>query len=182
MVHNHPTGRLLPSDQDVEAHKKLVSLAESIGMKAMPSIIINLDSGKYVEFYDNYPLVKEQKGSSVLGEDKPIDIYSFETQKLYVPSSSKTKISRSRDVATFISQQKRGSIDKIHVIILDRGNSINRYLLVDGKKKPKDLTKLILTEVGRHGEAVILSSNGEIKGLKEIQEALKTINSQLLDV
>ncbi|MDD3230277.1 MAG: JAB domain-containing protein [Oscillospiraceae bacterium] len=182
MVHNHLTGNLNPSSQDTSIHHRLMKLGRTLDVAVMPSIIINLDSGQYTEFGDNYPMKIDMPDKSISGDAIPVNVYSFDRQALYVPSSEKTKITSSMDVAEFLSKQKRGSVNKIHALILDRSNQINRYSLVDGNISTEDLVKKLLHDVGKHGESVILSSNGVDLDTNAIKEALEGVSSSLLDV
>ena len=68
MVHNHPSGNLIPSDADRQLHNKLSIAGDGIGVNIMPSIIINLDSGKYTEF-EQYDITTSDN-KEVKGPDK----------------------------------------------------------------------------------------------------------------
>lgn len=179
MVHNHPSGNLNPSSADVGLHRRISAISDKLGVTVMPSIIINTDSGEYAEFDQDYPM-KAERPTEI--KAKPVDVYQFDRQKLYKATKERKKITRSRDVAEFLSQQKRGAVDKLHLIIADRQNVISRYLLVDGKIKTDDLISLILEEAGRHGEAVFIATNGRLDDAKYIRESVKAADINLLDV
>lgn len=191
-VHNHPSGNLTPSDADYYALRRIKTIGEMLNIDVAPGIIINLDSGKYTEFKDNedYVFAGEDKISTTherpdkpkVGTPVPVDVYTFDRQILYTPSSEKAKIMSSRDVAEFLSKQKRGAVNKMHVMILDRGNNINRYFLIDETINKSKLIKLLLEEVGKHGEAVVLASNSEIKNIPDIKSKLDKVGISLLDV
>jgi hypothetical protein len=182
MVHNHPSGKLEPSVQDISVHRNLEQLGEVLGISVMPSIIINLDSGKYAKFSEWSRTTIDTPRGPAQGEPVRVDVYSFDRQMLYTPFSEKQKIKSSVDVARLLSQQKRGTVDKIHALIIDRANNINRYVLIDGNVSTDELNKILLEEVGRHGENVILSTNGIQLDFKRIKKALNIVGADLLDV
>ncbi|MDR1160983.1 MAG: hypothetical protein LBK45_01465 [Tannerellaceae bacterium] len=182
MVHNHPSGNLIASRPDIEIHKSLSRALSLSGKTAHPSVIINLDSGQYVEFNENMvnTLDKENPGA----ESFEVPVYQFDRQKLYTPFSEKTRIRDSRDVAEFLSKQKRGAVPKIQAMILDNANAINRYLLIDPNLSVEEISGLLISEIGRHGEYAILASNGSITKdvVHRINANLKGADTKLLDV
>ena len=50
-VHNHPSGNVIPSKNDFEITKRLVSLGEMLGIKVIDHVIIGSD--KYYSFLEN---------------------------------------------------------------------------------------------------------------------------------
>ena len=50
-VHNHPSGRILPSKDDFNATKRLISVGEVMGVKVLDHIIVGKD--KYYSFLEN---------------------------------------------------------------------------------------------------------------------------------
>lgn len=180
-VHNHPSGVLKPSDADYAIHKKIKSSFEPAGIKVDPSVIINLDSGKYVEFSDYG--AKEEIRPTEIGKEKQIKTFEFEKQKLYTPSSEKTKINNSEDTAKFLSQQKRGSIPKLGIIVLSNDMKINRYVMEDGLLSDKELFDKVLYNVGKSGESAILVSNDKFDTYKiqNLQDKLLKSHVRLQD-
>lgn len=115
-VHNHPSGQLKASAQDV---RLLQSLQEAYGSKMADGIIINTRSGQYGVFNeDSYTTkVDTQKGLSDTSEAKPLKVYSFSKQvfsKDYRPGRS---LLSSEDVARFVSSHRLGDRKKLGLII-----------------------------------------------------------------
>lgn len=54
LVHNHPTGNILPSSNDIDTTKKLKEIGDIMGVKVVDHIIIGKD--KYYSFYQNKDL------------------------------------------------------------------------------------------------------------------------------
>ena len=50
-VHNHPSGKILPSRDDINVTKRLISVGEVMGVKVLDHIIIGKD--KYYSFLEN---------------------------------------------------------------------------------------------------------------------------------
>ncbi|MFV0587066.1 LPD38 domain-containing protein [Bacteroides reticulotermitis] len=178
VVHNHPSGSLRASRDDIRMHESL----KAIGLQINDSVIINLDSGKFVAF-------SSESDSSVYsnkapkGKIKPARVYQFDRLKLYKPSRELFKIRSSADVATFLSKQKRGLDAKLHALILDNQNRIVKYAFIDPHLNNAELSKLLIAETGRHGMNVILASNGIIDRdrLHIINKNLNQVNINLLD-
>ncbi|MDL2223101.1 hypothetical protein LJB98_03280, partial [Bacteroidales bacterium OttesenSCG-928-M11] len=181
-VHNHPSGSLKPSRQDSNVHKNIVEAFRGSGIKAMQSVIINLDSGNYVEFDEHYDQIREK--SKRKGKEIAPKIYQFDRQKLYVPVYKKKQIRSSADVAEFLSEQKRGAVPKIQILILDNALRVNKYMFVDPNLSVSELKEKIIHEVGKHGECVMLASNGALDSdyIGLLKEYIKPAGIRLLDV
>ena len=54
LIHNHPTGNVLPSSNDIDTTKRLIEIGEIMGLKVVDHIIIGKD--KYYCFYENKDL------------------------------------------------------------------------------------------------------------------------------
>lgn len=54
LVHNHPTGNILPSSNDIDTTKKLKEIGDIMGVKVVDHIIIGKD--KYYSFFQNKDL------------------------------------------------------------------------------------------------------------------------------
>jgi hypothetical protein len=180
-VHNHPSGKLEASDADKTVHLNLLRSLDLTGINLNPSIIINLDSGKFLEFTASDSSELDNIDSP---RDTPseVNVYQFDRHKLYIPSSERQKVVTSFEVATFLSQQKRGIGNKTQAIILDNSNHVNRYVLIDGNLTTDGLVKELLFEVGKYGQRVILASNFTIPNVNQVKQALKLVDCELLDV
>ena len=184
MVHNHPSGSLKPSDNDIKCQTRIGQIAREMGIEAMPGIIINLDTGKYAEFTQHFTNNPDRPRKEDMGDVSPVDIYAFDRQILYMPSSRRIQLNEPDKVAQFISRQKRGINGKIHVMILDRALMVSRYFLMDGNLSTSEMLNTIWPAVGKHGIYVMLASNRQFNNveLSDLKDGLKLIDSQLLDV
>ncbi|MDR1974882.1 MAG: JAB domain-containing protein [Bacteroidales bacterium] len=181
-VHNHPSGGLKASLQDMLTHGSIKSALNLVGKTLLPSVIINLDSGKFVEF-DSGRSAEFLKRDYAKKEINKAKVCSFDKLKLYTPADERTKISCSKDVALFLSRQKRGTTGKIQLLTLNTSSVVTRYALYDDSMPIKELSAQIIKETCKHGDRVILSSNGALNEdeIKIIQDDLALADIKLLD-
>ena len=50
-IHNHPTGNIVPSREDIELTKRLINVSQVLGIRLLDHLIIGSDS--YYSFYEN---------------------------------------------------------------------------------------------------------------------------------
>jgi DNA repair protein RadC len=179
LVHNHPSGKIMPSPQDIKAHAALV---EVLNIKVKPSVIINLDSGKF-GIFTHTGEGREVNKKEQAGNFEVAKVYQFDRLKLHKTRIENYVIKKPEDVAEFLSTHKRGTVDKIHAIVLDSQGRINRYELLPGNIDRKELITKLVGKAGKYGEQIILSSNGLISmsDLKAISKTLSKTNVTLLD-
>jgi len=178
LVHNHPSGSLTASYQDMRIHR---ILSETLNVKINPSIIINLDSGKYAEFDSTSYKEIEKSNQNLKAEN--LKVYQFDRQKLYHNDENRIIIRCSKDIAQFLSTHKRGTANKIHLLVLGGDTRVNKYTLIDGNISRKDLLTRIVEETGKHGNSVVLASNGTLSDetLNSLEASLKKCNIELID-
>ena len=78
---------------------------------------------------------------------------------------------------------KVGVSDKIQLFVTDNQNNLNRYVLIDANLDFREFQSKILSETGKHGNRVLLASNGKFdsKMLIPLQNNLKHCGITLLD-
>ena len=59
LIHNHPSGEVIPSKQDVELTNKLFEIGSLMGVPILDHIIIGKD--KYYSFYENMNNIKNNE-------------------------------------------------------------------------------------------------------------------------
>lgn len=186
LIHNHPSGSLMASRADIEIHESCRKAMAMFNIEMMPSVIINLDSGKYSTFGEDlcgYANILE------LDINKQSDAYSpkvfqFDRQILYTPSDQRFKITTSHDVAKYLSKIKRGATPKIGIITLARNNTISRFVLYNESIQKEELIKNTVYDSGRHGDCVICFSNTRVEKefIEDLKAALSNISIPLIDV
>jgi hypothetical protein len=183
LVHNHPSGKLVPSNADHTILGRIEDALSSFGADVSDGVIINLDSGNFSTF-------TRYSGSNISSRTKdvespvPYTIQSFARQELYTPSSKRMSIKSPNDVAKAISRLKRGVNEKLGYFVLNQANEITYSAILDAASQINSKVSAILSDVGRYGESVILFGN-DSDSLKElsrsIKEPLSSMGSQLLD-
>ncbi len=182
LVHNHPSGNLEPSLGDMALWRNLNDVCESLGIENTEGVIINLDSGRYGTFTGKHGDM--MKKEAVRGDVGARDVYQFDRQVLYTPSWKKVQMRSSKAIAEYLSKQKRGTNEKLHVIIIDKRLMVNKYFLMDETTTGEELLSTLLTEVPRHGVGAILASNTRLDpgAMKAIKAELEKASITLLDV
>ena len=186
-VHNHPSGTLKPSQQDVAMQEKVKKMFGAD--KVREAIIIDITSGKYSIFDSDGSDIEKQRPTSAKNE-VPYKTYSFGQQvfaKDYVPESS-FQITDSNKAAEFISGHRLGERDKLSLIVLNRqkrvtGNIFLPWTSLDGVdvNKAADVIAKFIHQMG--GESGILYGSGTISSgtLKPLARAIANYEVRLDD-
>lgn len=185
IVHNHPSGSLIASDADITATKNVKKSLESINVQLLGSLIINLDSGKYAVIdlktdRMNMPIFQRITPNDV----RKVSIYCFDKQQLYIPSNERHAITEPKDIAVFLSKQKRGTVQKSSIIYLNANLNVTCCEFLDEHATKAEIVKKIVSNTGFYGERVALVSNCMLnaRDVKFIKDKLDSANIILLDV
>ena len=161
MIHNHPSGNLIPSRQDVEAY---LTIKKAYPSRFQDGIIIDTTSGQYCLFNDNHVNVKMHLRNDSYDEAllcKP-RVYSFDTL-LFTTGIDITEFDSvvgSDDIASFISTQRLGTCKKYFYFLLNRNNVILAYIHTPVNPNIVLLTKSIVKNaVAVNATGVIFASN-----------------------
>ena len=165
-VHNHPSGTLQPSQQDVAMQEKVKKMFGAD--KVREAIIIDITSGKYSIFDIDGSDIEKQRPTSAENE-VPYKTYSFSQQVFaegFVPGST-FQITDSDKAAEFISGHRLGERDKLSLIVLNRQNYVTGNIFlpwttlddIDINKAAGVIAKFI-HQMG--GESGILYGSGTI--------------------
>lgn len=112
-VHNHPSGRLKASNEDIRVWQ---NLWEQYGSKLANGIIINTRSGKYGIFNDERSFDIATPSTSD-ADSKPLKVYSFNKQVFSKDYKPEGQIFSSEDVAKFVSSHRLGDRQKLGLIL-----------------------------------------------------------------
>ena len=119
-VHNHPSGNLVCSDQDVA----MLRVFEDMSDVPVTGVIINLKTGKYGTF--------DTERHSVIGEkrvpenEERLTVHTLDKQ-IFAPDydpMAQPLVRSSQDVAQFLNSQRMGDRPKVSFLILSRANRI----------------------------------------------------------
>ena len=124
MVHNHPSGNLNPSMQDVELQKRAKRMfGENVVREA---IIIDITSGQYSVFdTDNTRGTIKQRPTSAENEVgyKTYSFSQYVFNKDYKPGST-MQITDANKAAAFVSSHRLGERDKLSLIVMNRARQV----------------------------------------------------------
>lgn len=193
-VHNHPSGNISASKQDMDVQKKM---KEIFGGKVMPAIIINTTSGKFGMFSEDGRL---EDGNIPLPDEHnniPINVYQFSQQvfaKDWNPESAFRVVS-SESIAEYVSSHRLGEHKKMSLIILDQAGHITGNVFLPWTKltdvdSHKNIMQIISYVNQMGGRSAILYGNYELgedtrdtnKSIFKIKTAFSNSALHLMDV
>lgn len=154
IVHNHPSGNLTSSAAD----KKLLGKIESIlpeNVKLNPGIILNLTSGKYLEFDENIDLIhgKAEGNNTLKLRAKTFSKKVFNKDLFDLPLILST-----RTAAELSSKLRFGTAEKIYSLLTDNSNRAVAALVPNVKDKNwTETLKSMAVKTGANG--VIFATN-----------------------
>lgn len=176
LVHNHPSGNLVVSGADRDIFSKIKAAIEHTDIAMNDGIIINLRSGKYVQFNesDGFRIDLNTPSEGL----QSIPTYSFSKQ-VFVEDYHPSKISSSQEIAKFINSQKFGVSDKTELLVL------NQQLQIVGKflMPQKDDIDFILNKVLKFGgtRAVLYGNNITPELVNNYNSILKPSGVDIMD-
>ena len=193
-VHNHPSGNISASKQDMDVQKKM---KEIFGGKVMPAIIINTTSGKFGMFSEdgrledgNIPLPDEH-------DNIPINVYQFSQQvfaKDWNPEFAFRAVSP-ESIAEYVSSHRLGEHKKMSLIILDQAGHVTGNVFLPWTKltdvdSHKNIMQIISYVNQMGGRSAILYGNYELgedtrdtnKSIFKIKTAFSNSALHLMDV
>lgn len=193
-VHNHPSGNISASKQDMDVQKKM---KEIFGGKVMPAIIINTTSGKFGTFSEDGRL---ENGNIPLPDEHnniPINVYQFSQQvfaKDWNPESAFRVVSP-ESIAEYVSSHRLGEHKKMSLIILDQAGHITGNVFLPWTKltdvdSHKNIMQIISYVNQMGGRSAILYGNYELgedtrdtnKSIFKIKTAFSNSGLYLMDV
>ena len=167
MVHNHPSGNLTPSMQDVDLQKRVKRMfGENVVREA---IIIDITSGEYSVFdTDNTRGTIKHRPTSAKNEI-PYKTYSFSQyvfNKDYKPGST-MQVTDANKAAAFISSHRLGERDKLSLVVMNRtkhvtGNVFLPWTTLDDVDITKAANKIATYIHQMGGESGIIYGSGTI--------------------
>lgn len=133
-VHNHPSGQLVCSPQDMN----MLDVISKISDVPVLGVIINLKTGKYGTFDKNGSNVGQKR---VPEKEYPLTVHTLDKQifsKDYDPMEQPL-VKNSKDVAQFLNSQRMGDRAKISFLILSRAGRIVGNIHTPFTKVTKDV-------------------------------------------
>ncbi|MDC8027518.1 JAB domain-containing protein [Elizabethkingia anophelis] len=178
LVHNHPSGNLVSSNEDRNILRKLQNIFEGSDIQVEDGIVINLRSGKYLVFNENEEGDRIKELKNQYEQQSNVSIYSFSKQ-IFSTNYQPQKITGPEDVAAFISTQKFGISDKTEALILNNNNEIVGKFILPQHKQFEKLVELMTVHAGA---GTILYGNNISKAMfNDYNKRLSPIGFKLLD-
>lgn len=178
LIHNHPSGKLVASNEDRNILKKIQDYFDGSGIAVEPGIIINLKSGKYLQFYTDKGIDKVLELEQQHQKQENVKIYSFSKQ-VFRANYQPFKIKSADYAAAYISSQKFGVSDKTEALILNNNNEVVGKFILPQRKLTEKLAE-VLTTYG--GTAVILYGNNVTEQMHNtVKNKLQLASFALLD-
>jgi putative uncharacterized protein (fragment) len=193
-VHNHPSGNISASKQDMDVQKKM---KEIFGGKVMPAIIINTTSGKFGMFSEDGRL---EDGNIPLPDEHnniPINVYQFSQQvfaKDWNPEFA-FRAASPESIAEYVSSHRLGEHKKMSLIILDQAGHVTGNVFLPWTKltdvdSHKNIMQIISYVNQMGGRSAILYGNYELgedtrdtnKSIFKIKTAFSNSALHLMDV
>lgn len=183
-IHNHPSGSIKASAQDMQMFEKWKSF---FGDRMQPGIIINTRSGLYGEF-DEKSMVRLSE--LVAGEEQQyaVKLYSFSKLVFDKAYRETYSITSPRDAARFVSSQRLGERPKLSYLIVSNSCDIQANIHTQRSAVPskdiKDLSRQIARDVAMFGGKNVISyGSGKISkmAIAQLAEELKKNEISLLD-
>ncbi len=185
-VHNHPSGNLGNSPQDMSLH---IALQDMFGDRLEPSIILDTLRGQYAEFGKTGNTDRLRPSRSRNGEEE-VRVYQFD-RAVYSKDydfSKLSKIGASGDVAAFLSGYRLGEGEKAGVLIINQMNQIVGNLpCTHSIDSPEGVDAIVNYAIHGGGTSVIVYGNdvmsrGKLAKLGEGIGARSGRSIRLLDV
>jgi len=173
LVHNHPSGRAIPSETDLKLTKSIRDVFNEIGI-SVEHVIMDTYSREYAHIDmdgDSYKYTRDQATEET---NQPYTAMYMSKQK--VLSAPIANITSSTDAAQAIQQIRFTAMPKIGVLILGQTLNIIANSVSNKNMSPVKLLKFILEGIAETGVGVkvILYSNN-----KQSEDVIGYINKQL---
>lgn len=166
-VHNHPSGSLKPSKQDVKQLKKLKEISQQSGCE-MRGIIVNLLSGKAIEFKTFTKFVDLDTEKECEENNIKVDVLSFSKQVFMKSPMEMTHLISNSDAAKFISQLKFSKSDKLGCLVLTSQLMVSAAFMFNNTKNLKRDIELYAGLYG--GRNVVLFGSKNVVNELELVE------------
>lgn len=186
LVHNHPSGNLVPSNADRQMTTKVVNGLKPLGI-SVDHVIMNTYSKRYT-YIDSYDGVEEYERptETEISRDKSNDknLTTHILDEFKILDAPLSKVTSSRDAANFIQQLRFSAMPKMGLLLLNQANKIiGNYIFRNQNNLLNEIT-MFVAESGI-GVNVIVYGNSEKKfnatGFNSLKNNLKSLDINLLD-
>ena len=183
-VHNHPSGTLRPSQQDVRLFDKIKQMFGS--SVEIESLIIDTTSGKFSKIEDG-----DYRGSTnkkPIGEDVDYEVYAFDRKvytDMFFDIEDTPKMSSSESVAGFISSHRLGNRKKVSYLVLDNNLNIlaNIHTNFNGFDNVKGVVDEMVSKcIAYGGRQVVPYGNVDLSGIERVIRGVRISSGDTVGV
>ena len=172
-VHNHPSGTMRPSPQDVNSLRTIERMFE--GQCEVGALIMDARSGRYCEFDSDNSSESYERPRS--GEETAYKVMSFDRldEKDQYPENLE-KMNNSEAVARFVTRQRLGSGKKVGFMVLDSQLDVKANFITDhtDMTDTDSLGAEMLSAITKYGgRCAVVYGNSGLEGAKELSEYIK---------
>ena len=176
LVHNHPSGALVPSKPDISITQTLQSALGKLDID-LEHVIMDTYSNKYVLLDKDADFTVEDRNKD-LKDNSNLTVYAFNEQK--VISVPQTKVTSSKTAAEFIQQLRFTAMPKNAMLLLSQNNDIiGNYVFKD-----KITYQECVDFIGKSGigTSVIFYGNQQRESdARKVSDFLKNMSINVLD-
>jgi DNA repair protein RadC len=177
LVHNHPSGNLVPSNADVTITESILNALSPFGIE-VSHVIMDTYKKKYTEI-DVYGIVTTDiKRKESKPETKLTTHILDEFEVLRKPIG---KVSSSKDAVNFIQQFRFSALPKNAVLILNQRNEVVANYVFQNGVNYNDLMGFVGKEVPQAIGFIFYGNQTDIASVKRIKSRLEPAAYRVLD-
>ena len=183
-VHNHPSGTLRPSQQDVRLFDEIKQMFGS--SVEIESLIIDTTSGKFSKIEDG-----DYRGSTnkkPIGEDVDYEVYAFDRKvytDMFFDIEDTPRMSSSESVAGFISSHRLGNRKKVSYLVLSNQLKImaNIHTNFNGFDDVKGVVDEMVSKcIAYGGTQIVPYGNVDLSGIERVIRGVKISSGNTVGV
>jgi len=177
LVHNHPSGKLVPSQADLNITENIRKGFAPLGIK-LEHIIMDTYSKEYVHI-DEQGLYSVEKRDLSKTDNVKLTTYVLDEQKIIEAPVS--KVGNQNDAANFIQQLRFTAMPKNAVMLLSNDNKIIGNYVFQGEVIDYDQLTSFIAGSGVGNSVIFYGNQNNVDQVKGIKELLKSLDVNVLD-
>ena len=177
LVHNHPSGNLVPSQADLNITENIRKGFAPLGIK-LEHIIMDTYSKEYVHI-DEQGLYSVEKRDLSKTDNVKLTTYVLDEQKIIEAPVS--KVGNQNDAANFIQQLRFTAMPKNAVMLLSNANKIIGNYVFQGEVIDYDQLTSFIAGSGVGNSVIFYGNQNNVDQVKGIKELLKGLDVNVLD-
>jgi thermostable 8-oxoguanine DNA glycosylase len=177
LVHNHPSGKLVPSQADLNITEGIRKGFAPLGIK-LEHIIMDTFSKEYVHI-DEQGLYSVKKRDLSKADNIKLTTYVLDEQQIINEPIS--KVANPNDAANFIQQLRFTAMPKNAVMLLSNDNKIIGNYVFQGEIIDYDQLTSFIAGSGVGNSVIFYGNQNNVDQVKGIKGLLKSLDVNVLD-